>query len=1260
MLCVQCELLAVHFIKVSLCSFRLESTLQSDEKALYKMQRNNSGSLFPISFYPKKPSQAEQPEEKPDAVDGELVNNPEDTRQRLLSRSYPENEFRNLARISESEPQESSDERRSPSVSLSNPGAVQDGAYSTSGDNVFQAGPIRSHSENNLTEHSSFEDELGLTMDEATNGRPPSVFAENASRLKQTMKSYDEDSLRLRIDSSPEKRSLDPFKSEELATFMIPPNKKSGVSIQQHSKPSSSSQLDGRSVDSSGKLNKVNGNLSSFGEEEQLSEPVHNNDKVISKFNNNYRQVSEILTSAEQKNAEVTAEEPTSPVRPPRKKDKKLKKSHHVEGDGIEQFVYDFETGKEQTLNSASPTSKQNYDGVSFAKMADRSKGLDSTLDYDIKLSGPPENWRAGDGLRASSGLRSPSNYQGNEKLLERKSQSSTSLNDFRRQDEQFNTNFDYTKRNSKGPVNQDDYLNTRAQPYQDYTRRKSDGFAIHKAYSDENMLNTRRKSEGFTRDERTGNEEFRKPSANYTRPKSEGFTGRTEGLRDELRPAGFTNQKEVSLDHPGRSSHEEILKSDSEFARRTSEGFVDQQRSGSFTDQRRLDGFQKEVSLDHSRRRTTMHSLPSQTNQNESRHVLPEVLLDTSRRRASSGYTRGPQDDPPSRDDFRSNTQVDKRVPPPYRPPPGLVKEGASAYGSYSEQGNRRPPTRPNYRPPPPPVAKEPPPYRKSQEFTPAYSSGYPTPAPSSSRPSELSFHSSENLSNTVSQLNYPPPIDITPTAPPRKHRTSVSSEDTAYPPTELSPTAPPRKHRGSVPSTEDLYHPPNEVSPTAPPRKHRGSIRSEDYPPTELSSTAPPRKHRASAPSSTEDLRTTTSRQSYPPPSLPSNVPPPGPLHKSQGSADYTFGREVSLDYPKRRSQNYEPDVTTVIAASSYVPTEYNTHSSNYQRSEPKEYFQSKEGNFKGQSSNYRRSEPNEYNPTEYGNFQPRSSTYRRSEGNEYNRSDSNYPQTSSLQYPSDSGRNFPSEFSSNFEPTAARDQVDGYESRYIRPRSAVDTTTRDQSPPDEVVVARSVTSEPRERFTDYPKEFQNDRRAPPDYIPKRKPQEISEENIDRRNGTFAQPSYENEFDTVITPKYEGYTETNTVLTPKYEGYTETNTVLTPKYEGYTETNTVLTPKYEGSNISRPEINVSRPEHNFVEPEYNFVEPEFIVAKQMPAREVVSEARSVARGSSEDMNTLPGVLGQDMKNKWVSNSSDGSNDSSENRSKYRMTSMI
>jgi hypothetical protein len=118
------------------------------------------------------------------------------------------------------------------------------------------------------------------------------------------------------------------------------------------------------------------------------------------------------------------------------------------------------------------------------------------------------------------------------------------------------------------------------------------------------------------------------------------------------------------------------------------------------------------------------------------------------------------------------------------------------------------------------------------------------------------------------------------------------------------------------------------------------------------------------------------------------------------------------------------------------------------------------------------------------------------------------------------------------------------------------------------------------------------------------------MNESDFDRRNGTFTQDSYEDEY--VIQPKYEGYTETNPVL---------------PKYEGYT-------------NVSRPET---------------IVEPEFIVAKQMTAREV--EGRRV--GSREDINTLPAALAMEMKNKWVSNSSDGSNESTENK-KYRMTSII
>ena len=459
--------------------------------------------------------------------------------------------------------------------------------------------------------------------------------------------------------------------------------------------------------------------------------------------------------------------------------------------------------------------------------------------------------------------------------------------------------------------------------------------------------------------------------------------------------------------------------------------------------------------------------------------------------------------------------------------------------------------------------------------------------------RPNDLPYYSSENPSKNTPP-GYSSPGDVTPIAPPRKHRKS-SSEDTVYPPSEISPTAPPRKHRGSVPTTGYSYPPPNDISPTTSPRKYPPP---NDYPPTDLSPIPPSRKHRASVPNSTQGPP--PSRSSYPP-SLPSSVPP-APLPTYQRGEDYTFRPEVSFDHPTPRSQNYKPDAIDVISARSYDQPEHETRSSNYDRSEREEYFPSRD--FEGQSSYYRRSNPDEYDQTGYGNYQPQSSTSRRSEGNEYNQADLSYPQTSTHVYPSDSSYNYPSEFRSNFEPTAASD----HEAWSIRPRSAVDTTTRDQSPPEEVVVAMSVPSEP-ERFTEYPEEYRSNRQEAPGRVPPIAGN-MNESDFDRRNGTFTQDSYEDEY--VIQPKYEGYTETNPVL---------------PKYEGYT-------------NVSRPET---------------IVEPEFIVAKQMTAREV--EGRRV--GSREDINTLPAALAMEMKNKWVSNSSDGSNESTENK-KYRMTSII
>lgn len=638
------------------------------------------------------------------------------------------------------------------------------------------------------------------------------------------------------------------------------------------------------------------------------------------------------------------------------------------------------------------------------------------------------------------------------------------------------------------------------------------------------------------------------------------------------------------------------------------------------------------------------MHSLRSRGNQ--SGHVLPEVLLDSSRRRNSAGNARKAQDD------LAPGNQVEKRLPPPYRPPPpGLLKDGTTQRNSYSNQENRHPPAKPNYMPPPPPVAKEPPPYRKAQDFPPGYPdtrAGYADLAPPS-RSSELPYHPSDNLSkNTLSASlpSYPPPpSDATPIAPPRKHRMSASSDEPAYLPTELSPAASPRKHQSSIP--EAVAYPPKDTSPSVPLQKHRASIpdSSEDYPYPEISPTAPPRrKHRRSV--SSEDP---PPRPSHPPPSVPLNVTPP----RTGGGEEYTYeqtsrsnypshsqasnfppprpnmqgGEDYTLDSTRHEVPPVEPDDTEVIPARRY--TDYNTESSYYQGSEPNNYYPPTQSNFERQSSNYRRSDPYDYNRPQYGNFKQQSSNYRRSEGNEYNISESSYPQSSSLQYPPDSGRNYSSEFSPNIEPTPARDHLDGHESRPIRPRSAVDITTRDHSPPDEIVVARSVTSEP-ERYSNYPDEFRTDRRETTDYIPMRTMPEMNRGgyNGDGWDDSLAQPSYENEFDTVTRPKYEGYTETNSVLLPKYEGY-------------------------EKSDISRPEPSIS--DH-----EPNFVEPEFIVAKQMTSHEAVPDGRLVARNSREDMDFLPGALQQDMKHKWVSNTSDGSSDSNDSRNKYRMTSMI
>lgn len=429
-------------------------------------------------------------------------------------------------------------------------------------------------------------------------------------------------------------------------------------------------------------------------------------------------------------------------------------------------------------------------------------------------------------------------------------------------------------------------------------------------------------------------------------------------------------------------------------------------------------------------------------------------------------------------------------------------------------------------------------------------------------------------------------------------------------------------------------------------------------------------------------EDFTQMTST-GYLPSCIQSNTPP---SHSQfQSGEDYSFRREVSRDQ-QRRPHNFEPNDPVIVAERSFEPSLYNSQqqSSNYRRSGGNEYNKSEVDNFGEYSRNYQRSggnEPylseyaynsqqqccnnprslgNEYNkpevdkfgeyssnygrsegnegyPSEYPYTQPQSSDYRRSVGNDYYPSaydkreeqssvyrlseDNEYRQTSLPQVSTVSRQNNPSEFIPNFETTAARGEVGSDENYSFRQRMAVDTTAGYQSPPEEVVLARSVPlrSEP---YTNYPDE----ERDAPDYIPTRNQPESRDSGytIDKRNGTFDHPRFNREFQSVSAPKH-AFSETEPVLWPQFQGYTNTST-------------------------ARPEVNISRPEQDFAE-------SDFIVAKQMPSHDETYEPR--LRGSREDMDTLPGPLGQEMRNKWVSNSSDGSNESGENKN-YRMTSII
>ena len=605
--------------------FRLQSTLKSDERELYQMQRSNSGSLFPMSFYSTKRKETEgRPGSIEDGgeADGELdTNTPDETRRRLSSRSYPENEFKNLSRISENDVHEPSGDHRNPLGTLGHhltPDMVNRGT--SEGNAISEADSIkrRSFSENNISQR--FQDERVDRSAMDMVDRPPGTFGAETELIKRE----DEEALKLKVDSDLKKEKIDSGGSEDA-------NLKAGLDKRLEEDTLQRDQT-------SNERGKVNGIIPGFRdagkritEEENLEESLtqsfpggkhdveeqlsanqeqaaiqevekdaaragYQNEDVIPKFNNNYKQVSEILTSEEQQIG-ATFEE-LSPLRPPRKKDKKLKKSPRV--DENERNTFNFEAGQPSILTSFVAGEGRSFDGK-------------REFDTATKVS-QPDHWNPSNYVESRSGMK-------DSELYAEPTQSSNPRRNYHLQIEQF----DNTERKRDGRVKQhvDMYREfTQGNGRRDQTRRKSDGFAIHRAHSEEDVLLSQLK----------------------TRRKSEGFRASLEDFTDHRRSERFSKQKEMSLDHPRRSSTEDFID------RRTSEGFLRQKElsldhpRGSYTedfaDNQSTEGFsrQREVSLDHPGERYTEDFTDKRRSEGFSSQK--EVSLDHPRKSYAEGFT--------------------------------------------------------------------------------------------------------------------------------------------------------------------------------------------------------------------------------------------------------------------------------------------------------------------------------------------------------------------------------------------------------------------------------------------------------------------------------------------------------------------------------------------------------------------------------------------------------------------------------------------
>lgn len=775
--------------------YRLQSTLEIDEKELYKMQRTNTGSLFPTSFYfGNRPDQSLTASPQVDVLDNgdelhesteDVVHKREAQRERLKSRSYPESEFRNITRIIEENSQELNDEHsylpQSPSESLSSSSVTYVEPEQRLLDTVFSSletggsdrgllvndgNRRRSHSEENLSGiASSFRDELATRL---TFDRNPAVKSQGSSTAQNKAKSLreDEKSLPLVGDSSSDMQ----FFGDELATLLTIPEKKSNAPSVKESNDSQSKPIHGMiSAYDSERLNNL-----IVDDELQKPTPRTKSSKDSSDLVKRAEDIKPFLTYGDEYSTTlILPEQPQKQqsLTPP-----------------AAETAYNKDQGVLQLSNSY-----KNVSGLLDSETTRETKVryIDEPRDFptstsDISPVRPP---RKKDKISKKSGKAKEIHFQKNNHDFYAGNKQAASLSDrfsesdlreihrFDRED----TKPDWTRDRLKNDQNRRQSLPT----YVEY-RGEENGldFAPH------------------DRQEKT-----------------------SHSVHDrDPQPGGESNERHMSEEVNERRSGD-WSRANPEYSRRKIDGYAKSQEV--FVPQDVSPGYRRErLSNNFSTGTDALRS------ENRNKHVLPEVLLDATVRTTSLDHHEERKSS--SRSSWSESApdrlRQELRVPPPYRPPPyALTDPGSRQPNDFvlspeNSSNKTRLASRPNYPPPsiPPTLRPDYPPPNIPPNLRPNYTPpSIPPLARRSQRPDDYKPAFETSLDHPKRRLIKYSPDSYEPTSIPDYQTRNASLDERR---------SSPRQRHGERPVHLDVSSPAEALPPSN--KNREGKVGNYYYP--------------------------------------------------------------------------------------------------------------------------------------------------------------------------------------------------------------------------------------------------------------------------------------------------------------------------------------------------------------------------------------------------------------------------------------------